>query len=463
MSNFINILTSLESNLIHRSFKSYFGNSCYAALSTIKESSRACSSSAPTSPRKKTTPTSATVIDYGSRIEVRGKNWPNSLHIPHTWLRDHCRCPQCYDSVTLQRKFDVADMPLTIRPARVAIEGDSLVLKWPDGHQTEFSLQFLWQHTHAGHISNAKDTTTAWGARTFPALFRISVQESSLCDSSMTRLLALIEQYGVAMVTQVTPDLASTKKVAEAVAPCLRTFFGEYWNSQPDHDKADSAYTTEALGAHTDSTYFSQAARVQVFHVLEAAKIGGDTLLVDGLKVAQIMQEKHPEAYEFFSEQHVPGEYIGDGHHHHSVHKIFTHHPVTGAFQQIRYNLYDRAPINTLSVSAVERYYQHIKCLAGVVNSEQVQVWLRLVPGGCSCVSGSDLCLAQTCAWWVQLCVWLRLVPGGYSCVSGSDLCLVGTAVCLAQTCAWWVQLCVWLRLMQLQVDAMDSDAQLIL
>ncbi|XP_018016351.1 trimethyllysine dioxygenase, mitochondrial isoform X2 [Hyalella azteca] len=327
------------------------------------------------------TPVVASVHDHGSRIEVRAKNWPNSLHIPHVWLRDHCRCAQCYDPKTFQCNFDVATMPLNIRPSKIALLQDELHLTWPDGHESRYTLQFLWHHSHGGHTSHARDTRVAWSAKTFPPLHQISVPESTISGPGLRKVFTLLEQYGVALITEVSPDLDSTIAVSNHIGPTLKTFYGDTWVVRANGERADAAYTRVALGAHTDGTYFTQAPRVQVFHMVEAAPEGGETLLVDGLRVAQVMQTKHPDAYDFFSTHAIPGQYIGDGQQQYALLKTFIHHPVTGAFQQFRYNLYDRAPLSTLSVGAVEQYYRHLQTLASVVTDQDAGVWLKLQPG----------------------------------------------------------------------------------
>ena len=46
-----------------------------------------------------------------------------------------------------------------------------------------------------------------------------------------------------------------------------------------------------------------------------------------------------------------------------------------------RYNLYDRAPVNTLQVSVLEDYYRHLKTLSSLVTNQKSEVWFKLLPG----------------------------------------------------------------------------------
>lgn len=85
--------------------------------------------------------------------------------------------------------------------------------------------------------------------------------------------------------------------------------------------------------------------RLQVFHCTQPADVGGENILVDGFNVAEIIREKHPETYKFFSEFPIEAEYIHDDPDDHFLNLdfVFKHHPVTKELQQFRFNIYDRA------------------------------------------------------------------------------------------------------------------------
>lgn len=60
----------------------------------------------------------------------------------------------------------------------------------------------------------------------------------------------------------------------------------------------DTAYTAEALDAHTDTTYFRDPVGYQMFHLLSHTDgDGGKSLLVDGLHCAAILAQEDFEAF----------------------------------------------------------------------------------------------------------------------------------------------------------------------
>lgn len=61
----------------------------------------------------------------------------------------------------------------------------------------------------------------------------------------------------------------------------------------------DTAYTSLALGAHTDTAYFSEPAGLQAFHLLSHTEgTGGQSLLVDGFKAAAVLEQEDYKAFD---------------------------------------------------------------------------------------------------------------------------------------------------------------------
>lgn len=53
----------------------------------------------------------------------------------------------------------------------------------------------------------------------------------------------------------------ATAKVVNRVGPPQNTLFGDIWEMKPSSEyHADTAYSSQALRAHNDNTYFSEAA-----------------------------------------------------------------------------------------------------------------------------------------------------------------------------------------------------------
>lgn len=49
------------------------------------------------------------------------------LKVCSLWLRDHCRCINCYGE-TFQRKFNIAEIPLDVKPTELKTENNFILV-----------------------------------------------------------------------------------------------------------------------------------------------------------------------------------------------------------------------------------------------------------------------------------------------------------------------------------------------
>lgn len=108
------------------------------------------------------------------------------------------------------------------------------------------------------------------------------------------------------------------------------------WTFSDNKDHSDSAYSTEHLPAHTDNTYFNDAAGLQILHCIQHKGTGGETLLVDGFRVLKDLKDIYPDVYNRLCKYDVPGEYLEEGKHHSYSAPIIRLNSKTNLPEQIR-------------------------------------------------------------------------------------------------------------------------------
>lgn len=59
-------------------------------------------------------------------IQIKHSRSGKTLKINTFWLRDHCRCSDCYNTETKQRKYNLLDIPKTVKPIRAEYIKDGL-------------------------------------------------------------------------------------------------------------------------------------------------------------------------------------------------------------------------------------------------------------------------------------------------------------------------------------------------
>jgi trimethyllysine dioxygenase len=147
----------------------------------------------------------------------------------------------------------------------------------------------------------------------------------------------------------------------------------------------DTAYTTLALPAHTDTTYFTDPAGLQLFHLLSHDGTGGASLLVDGFACAAQMRSSHPEAYDILSRVPVPWHASGNE----GVVitpaawvPVFTL-DAEGGVRQLRWNNDDRAsmPVEVAEGVAYEEWFEAARVWNSIITDKKNEYWEQLVPG----------------------------------------------------------------------------------
>ncbi|PFH59306.1 hypothetical protein XA68_12569 [Ophiocordyceps unilateralis] len=291
-------------------------------------------------------------IDVGETAED-GK----SVVLSKLWLRDCCRCEECVDKETMQRKFNILayrqDGPMSVESK----DDDGFVMRFPDHHTSRFTWDWVREQLPGFEIldMNPRKSMKLWNReillRELPEVEYSEVMDPS-SQEGMAKLCSKIRQSGICFVTgtPVTPE--ATKELIESIGPIRQTHYGGFYDFQADHSKADSAYTNAALDLHTDTTYFTEPAGIQALHLLSHTpssdepsdeKLGGETILVDGFFVA------HRQRMEFRSHfdllQRAPVRWHASGNADVAVipdkdYPIIGTH--LGVLQQIRWNMADR-------------------------------------------------------------------------------------------------------------------------
>ena len=65
---------------------------------------------------------------------------------PYNFLRDNCKCPECFEPSSKQKLFNTARdlmMDIKIEEAVISEDGQHLKCMWPGGHESTYSLRWL--------------------------------------------------------------------------------------------------------------------------------------------------------------------------------------------------------------------------------------------------------------------------------------------------------------------------------
>ncbi|KAL6307585.1 Trimethyllysine dioxygenase [Sparassis latifolia] len=304
----------------------------------------------------------------------------------HIWLRDHCRCSQCFHPVTKQRLVNTFEIPPEIKPVNVESKIDGLEVTWPSSqpHTSFYPWSWLQENSYDPPMHQTPPTEKIlWGSKIQQSPPTVTFEEAMLEDDrGVFKWLSNI--FGFSFITDVPPTPEATEELSRRIGFIRETQYGTFWDFTSDLAKGDTAYTTLALGAHTDTTYFTDPCGLQLFHLLSHTDgTGGATLLVDGFYVASILKELHPRAYELLSTVPVPAHAAGE------PSALYTPSmggsPVLkhegGQLVQVRWNNDDRSVMRNLEPGLVEEWYDAIRLWQKFLTSSDSEYWVQLSPG----------------------------------------------------------------------------------
>jgi trimethyllysine dioxygenase len=151
----------------------------------------------------------------------------------------------------------------------------------------------------------------------------------------------------------------------------------------------DTAYTSLALPAHTDNTYFTDPSGLQMFHLLShTSGDGGASLLVDGFHCASLLQKADARAYKILCD--VPVQWHASGNEGIAItpaHRfpVLNLDPDSndGELLQVRWNNDDRAtmPLELPPGVKVEEWYEAARLWNEIVRDQRNEYWEQLTPG----------------------------------------------------------------------------------
>ncbi|KAJ3301492.1 hypothetical protein HDV03_000729 [Kappamyces sp. JEL0829] len=260
-------------------------------------------------------------------------------------------------------------------------EGKSLSIEWSDGHKSNYDMNWLYRNAYGPRLCAPKPREiNLWGASLaenlptthFDEVDGVRSLQIMTGDKGLLSWLVHIEKFGVG------------RELVERIAFIRKTHYGDFWDFTADLAHGDTAYTTLALPAHTDTTYFTDPIGLQFFHLLKHQGSGGSTLLVDGFNVALQLQASQPWAFQALTQLKISSHAAGDKDQllqpSPLLYPIIGLDPSSGHLHQIRFNNDDRSTLS-LEATQVELFYAALQEWTKLVKKQENELWVRLTPG----------------------------------------------------------------------------------
>ena len=334
-------------------------------------------------------------VSTAANVTVEGDflalSWENNTQskFHHIWLRDHCRCQECYNHDTHQREADILQIPLDIKPSRVElVEGKEVKITWPDEHTTVYSADWLRKHTYSGTGEQSQGNEfVLWNSSIASNLPEsIKFEEAIHNDAQLFELSQRIVRYGFAFLEETPCNLEAIESISNKLGGFVKeTHYGRLWDFgrvENNLEFADTAFTSQAIRCHTDGTYFMDPAGLQLLHCTGHNGTGGMSLLVDGYNAAEILRQTDQDSFHYLSKTIIPFHYFEEGKLHLKAHgPVIELDPYSGRVSRIRYNPHDLAPLDCFLANDVPRFYKAFKAFTAIVRAPENEFQFKLSPG----------------------------------------------------------------------------------
>ncbi|MFO1056442.1 MAG: trimethyllysine dioxygenase [Dongiaceae bacterium] len=318
----------------------------------------------------------------GDEVEIAWRDGGAPTRFPLIWLADHDHAPESLHPDTGQRLLDTAAIPPDLKAAGLELRDDGalLTIAWQGGRApSRLPARFLHAMALAGG-AEPEPARTLWSRRDLEGRLPTVPHEAVMdTDDGLRRWLEAVERYGFGLVagTPATPE--ATRALVERVGYIRHTIFGGFWDFTANMAFKDTAYTTMAIGPHTDGTYSNDPPGLQLFHCLAFGGSGGESTLVDGFRIADILRQEDPEAFALLTTVGVTGQYLGDGVHLRATHPIIGL-DAQGRTRQVACNNLDRAPF-LLPPDRMRGFYRALSRFHALANDPALELAFRLEPG----------------------------------------------------------------------------------
>ncbi|XP_063951607.1 gamma-butyrobetaine dioxygenase-like [Lytechinus pictus] len=230
----------------------------------------------------------------------------SSTSFPLIWLRDNCRCPQCFDTTSFNRIISIKNMDAKLKSVYLADKCKSINIIWDDGHVSNYPARWLrcnaFDDLEPDPLVDIQPNL--WDAsRCRDRMRRFNFNELLSDDHTLYKMLLDVKVLGIALVENAPQKLGQVKKLAQKVGFLFPINYGESFEVQLKDDASTAAYLSCDLPLHTDTAYNSIRPGIQMLHCLQQSDQGGENIIVDGFKVANDLRETSPDSYDILTKQ----------------------------------------------------------------------------------------------------------------------------------------------------------------
>ena len=199
-----------------------------------------------------------------------------------------------------------------------------------------------------------------------------------------------------AIVKNSPTDKKSGFKILNKISHHRETFFGTPFEVINIPNPNNTAYTAEGLRNHTDLPYYEYTPGYQFLHCLINDAKGGESLAVDGFRVANFLKEKYPKLFDILVNVLVK---FKDNDYTQKNIRVF-HSPLITLnkdkyFREIRFSIATMGAVDC-HPDIMDNFYLAYRKFAELLHSEEFTIKFKLNAGDIFCFNNRRVLHGRT-------------------------------------------------------------------
>ncbi len=297
------------------------------------------------------------------------------------WLRENAPDPETTHPVTREQALQLLEIPADLSAVEAAPDAaGGLQVSWSTGEASRYDRGWLRAYSPIDERPcHWLPPRRSWGDSSALEVPRFD-GPSALSDERVLHQWAeALHVTGAAILENLGKGTEVIETVPARLGPIRDTNFGRFFDviSKPDADS--NAYTAMGLPLHVDLATREYMPGLQFLHCIENAAKGGDSLLADGIEVAERLRGRDPEAFEALST--IPmtfGNKAKDTDYRYDCPMIRLDEE--GRVDEVRWSPWLRLPMRA-PYEAVEAVYRGLRAIFTLVEEPSLHTKVRLKSG----------------------------------------------------------------------------------
>lgn len=327
----------------------------------------------------------------------------------NVFLRDACTDPKSVDPYSRQKLFTTSQISQGLEATAARVENDSLIIDWVspiEGRSTStYPVEFLRKHRSLESSLKGKffnNQKIYWTQQDVEeSLDDLQVSYKDYFEGNgFDKTLKNLNKFGIQFITDIqrptesnmteaNADIWPVSKLASEFGYIKKTFYGTLFDVKNEKEEAKNiANTSTFLPLHMDLCYYESPPGLQLLHAIDNSTLGGENIFADSFKIAELVKEANPEAYQALLEFPITFHYDNNNEYYYYTRPLIVEDPLVGGIKELNYSPPFQGPFEWATTSGKNealfaKFLEGFNLFETFMNDPKNQFQLKMKEGSC--------------------------------------------------------------------------------